>query len=103
MIFSRQQVCLNREIKIGGVLIDREKVYRFLGVIMDEKLNWSKHIATVKVKMATYVGMMHKLKYLLHLKARIQMFQSFVQSHLNYCSIVWALAAKSNIEHYISQ
>ena len=98
MIFSRQQICLNREIKIGGVLIDREKEARFLGVIVDEKLNWSKHIATVKAKMARYIGMMYKLKYFLPLKARIQIFQSFVQSHLNYCSIVWGFAAKSNIE-----
>ena len=98
MIFSRQQVFINREIKIGGVIIDREKEARFLGVIVDDKLNWSKHIATVKAKMARYVGMMYKLKYFLPLKARIQIFQSFVQSHLNYCSIVWGFAAKSNIE-----
>ena len=61
--FSRQQLCLNREIKIGGVLINREKEARFLGVIVDEKLNWYKHIATVKTKMARYVDMMYKLKY----------------------------------------
>ena len=37
MIFSRQQVCINREIKIGGVKIDREKDARFLGVIVDTR------------------------------------------------------------------
>ena len=51
MLFSRQQICFNREIKIGGVLIDREKEARFLGVVVDEKLNWSQYIAIVKVKM----------------------------------------------------
>ena len=48
--------------------------------------------------MARYVGLMYKVKYFLPLKARVQIFQSFVQSHLNYCSIVWGFAAKSNIE-----
>ena len=28
----------------------------------------------------------------------MQIFQSIIQSHLNYCSIVWELTAKSNIE-----
>ena len=28
----------------------------------------------------------------------MQIFQSLIQSHLNYCSIVWAFIAKSNIE-----
>ena len=63
MIFSKQQVCINREIKLGGIPIDREKEVRFLGVIVDEKLNWSKHIATIKAKIARYVGMMYKLKH----------------------------------------
>ena len=28
----------------------------------------------------------------------MQIFQSLIQSHLNYCSIVWGFTAKSNIE-----
>ena len=62
------------------------------------KSNWSKHISTVKTKMARYIGIIYKLKHVLPLKARIQIFQSMVQSHLNYCSLIWGFAAKSNIE-----
>ena len=41
---------------------------------------------------------MYKVKYFLPLKARVQIFQSFFQSHFHYCSTVWGIAAKSNIE-----
>ncbi len=48
--------------------------------------------------MARYVGIMYKLKQYLPLQARLQIFHSFVQSHLNYCSLVWGFASKSHIE-----
>jgi hypothetical protein len=41
---------------------------------------------------------MYKIKTFLPLKARLQIFHSFVQSHINYCSLVWGFSAKSNIE-----
>ena len=41
---------------------------------------------------------MYKLKSMLPLKTRIQIYHSFVQSHINYCSLVWGFSAKSYIE-----
>ena len=41
---------------------------------------------------------MYKLKSQLPVKVRIQIYHSFVQSHINYCSLVWGFSAKSNIE-----
>ena len=48
--------------------------------------------------MSRFIGVMHKIKNRLPIKARLQIFQSFVQSHLNFCSLVWGFAAKSHIE-----
>ena len=41
---------------------------------------------------------MYKLKNILPLKARLMIYNSLVQSHLNYCSLVWGTSSKSNIE-----
>ena len=41
---------------------------------------------------------MYRLKSSLPLRARIQIYHSFVQSHINYCSLVWGFSAKSNVE-----
>ena len=78
--------------------IERLKEARFLGVIVDEKLNWSAHIRTVKTKMARYIGVMYRIKHFLPVRARIQIFHSFVQSHINYCCLVWGFSCKSNID-----
>ncbi len=46
---------------------------------------------------------MYKIKQLLPIQVRLQMFHSFVQSHLNFCSLVWGFAAKSHIESLFSK
>ena len=63
MIFSRaKNIELPEPLRISGTPIERMHEARFLGVIVDESLNWSRHISTVQSKMARYVGIMYKIK-----------------------------------------
>ena len=45
---------------------------------------------------------MHKLKFIFPLKACLLIYQSFVQSHLNFCSSVWGFAKKSIIDQLLT-
>ena len=71
--------------------------------MINENLTWNDHISAIKAKMSRYVGVLYKLKKLLPLSARKNIFHSFVQSHLNFCSLVWGLGAKANIEPLFSE
>ena len=86
------------DLKICNRSIERKSVARFLGVLIDEKLKWSHHISAIKSKMARYVGIFYKIKSQLPLTSRLNLFQAHVQSHLNYCSLIWGFSCKSNIE-----
>ena len=99
MIFSRSRgIELPSPLVISNTAIERKKEARFLGVIIDESLSWSAHIKTVLSKMSRYVGIMYKIKKYLPVTARLQIFHSFVQSHINFCCLIWGFAAKSHIE-----
>ena len=104
MIFTRRRHSLlnSYEPYVGDTMIDRKKVARFLGVLLDEKLTWSYHITAIKAKMSRYIGSLYKLKKILPLKARLLLFNSLVQSHLNYCSLIWGLTNKCKIEQLFS-
>ena len=54
-------------------------------------------------KNVTLIGVIYKIKSQIPLQARIQIFQSFIQSHLNFCSLVWGFASKSHIETVFSK
>ena len=90
-------------IQIAGTTIERKTEARFLGVIVDEKLTWTSHITALKAKMMRYIGIMYKIKSRLPIKVRLQIYQSFVQSHINYCSLIWGFAAKSHIDALFSK
>ena len=100
MIFTRSRN-LNMEAfvpKIANIPIRRTTVARFLGVLIDDKLSWTEHIAAIKSKMSKYIGVLYKLKHILPLKARLTTFNSLVQSHINFCSLVWGSTTKSKID-----
>lgn len=104
MIFTRKRnLAYNTLIpKINGISIERKSVAKFLGVLVDDKLSWSQHIAAIKAKMSRYIGILYKLKKVLPLKARILTFNSLVQSHINYCSLVWGCTTKNKIDSIFS-
>ena len=83
--------------------IERKINARFLGVIINENLAWNNHILGIKAKMSRYVGILYKLKKLIPITARKNIFHSFVQSHLNYCCLVWGLGPKASIEPLFSE
>lgn len=99
MLFSRSRN-INQDYftpKIANIPIERKQVARFLGVLVDDKLTWTHQIAAIKSKMSKYVGVIFKLKGILPLSVRLAIYNSFVQSHLNYCSLIWGTCAKSNL------
>ena len=66
--------------------------------MINENLTWNDHVRAIKAKMGRYVGILYKLKIFLPLSTRKNIFHSFVQSHFNYCSLVWGLGSKASIE-----
>ena len=53
-------VYLTGPLLISNTEIERKQEARFLGVIVDESLNWTKQIKIIQLKISRYVGIMHK-------------------------------------------
>ena len=99
MIFANRKLHdLDFSPKIFSYEIEKKENALFLGVIINENLTWKEHTLAIRAKMSRYVGILYKLKNILPLNARKNIFHSFIQSHLNYCSLIWGLGAKSNVE-----
>ena len=71
---------------------------------MNENLNWTDHIAALKLKMSRNAGILFKVKGILPTKVIHTLYYCFIHSHLNYCSSVWGLDNKKSLEPiFISQ
>jgi len=67
----------------------QEEGVKFLGVIIDENLDWklqTKHV-TKKISKANYLLWRYKNRLNLNMKKTV--YESFVRSHITYCLSVW--------------
>ena len=86
MKFSRQNS--ERELPATLIIFGLKKIEHvreaiFLGVIGNENMTWEKHISTdLLSKMARYIGIMYKLKRILPLQTRIQIYHIVLSSRI---------------------
>ena len=99
MVFTnRRKINKEMDLFLSGVKIEYTERERFLGVIMDSSLSWAKHINLLAAKISRNVGIMYKLRGKVPHSILKNLYDSFVQSHLNYCSSVWGLGSKTSLQ-----
>ena len=93
MLFSRKTRDLNSiKIVIDSNLIECVKTFKYLGVIIDEKLNWNAHTKYLISKLSQANGAIYKLRKLVSRKTLTSIYNSLVGSHLNYEVLIWGSA-----------
>lgn len=71
-------------IKFDGHLIKRICSTKYLGVIIDENLNWSEHIKTLLDKVSSLTGIMYRIKQWLPIHCTRQIYFALIHSKLVY-------------------
>ena len=90
------------ELRIGGKAVDRvgenckEKTFKFLGHILDDRLLFSDHIDHISSKLISANFALAKSKNFLPLDIRKNIYRCLFESHLNFGSIIYG-AAKQTI------
>src|SRR5579872_4641501 len=99
MLFGSRSIPLNDEnseiqfkITIENENIAQVDSTKFLGVIVDQKLNWQQHNVYISLKISKSLNILNMLKYIIQKKCLISLYYSLVYPHLNYCIIVWGSA-----------
>ena len=84
-------------LQMDGIAIERVSICKFLGVIIDDKLNWKPHIAHITGIIARNVGVIKRIRYKINLKTALLLYDTMIVPCLYYCNIAWASSAKSNL------
>ena len=99
MIFHRSRIKPN---VINKVVIDNHdltqvKSAKYLGVIIDHKLNWIEHISYVKSKISKGIGIMYKARQFLTKKALLMLYHAYIYPYMTYCIEVWGCASQTQL------
>ena len=89
LMFNRKGQGNINQLKLGDSLIDRVSTTKFLGVWLDDQLNWKTHLNKLLSKLKCGLGMLQRSKELLSYKAKKLLYYGQVQSHLCYGLGVW--------------
>ena len=98
MIFKGlRKLDFSLRILFDGKTISQKDSSKMMGVIIDEKLNWSEHIGKVRAKVSRAIGILHKFSKILPSDTLKLIYYSILQPHLQYCNVWWGNAPKSLI------
>ena len=80
-------------VKINNQTLIKVKYTKFLGVIIDEYLNWAEHINTVKTKISRGIVISCKARRVLKSSTLVALYNSFIYPYIIYCIEVWGGAS----------
>ena len=89
------------QIKIRDQVIEKVKVSKFLGLQIDDKLNWKQHISHVQTKLSKTIAIMCKMRHYLNENTLRTIYCSLYLPYLNYCSEIWGNTYKTSTRKII--
>ncbi len=74
---------------INGAVIDRVLNFQFVGLTLDENLNWKGHMNKILNKISKSIGIINKVKHFIPMKTKVLIYNSLIVSHVNFCILAW--------------
>ena len=88
----------NFSIKINNIPIKNTNLNKYLGLVVDDKLNWENHLVYLQQKIIPLMGALHRCAEYLNEKNKYLIYNSYVLSHLRYLINIWGNTGIVNLK-----
>ena len=93
MIFSNKKKDVHElTVKINNKPLEKCSSYKYLGIIIDEKLNWGKHIEYICKKVSKACGALAKIRHCASLELQREIYYALFYSYVRYGISIWGNA-----------
>ena len=97
VLFSCKKSSLSHpQLIFNGIAVAKVNDQKHLGLILDSRLSFEKHINEKIIKAKKIVGILKHLSRFLPLKTLDHMYKALVRSHLDYCDISYHIPSHQN-------
>ena len=79
---------------INGTIIKQVSHAKFLGVTIDENLDWDQHISDLRRKLYHSLATLNRIKHFIPEKFYKDLYYTLFESSITYCISVWGVAQK---------
>lgn len=77
------------KIQMNDSEIEQVQSFKFLGIVIDENLNWKSHLNAIRGKVLGALGILARLKNMLPPHTKMKIYHSLISCHLNYGLLLW--------------
>ena len=88
MLFTNRLIIKNIQVKLSDALLEEVTTFKYLGVMIDNKLKFQDQIDIVNVNLSRFCGLTYRLSKRLNQSTAKNLYFACVHSTLIYCLIV---------------
>ncbi len=82
----------------NNIVIHRVNSAKYLGIILDEKLNWTDHVSALRQTVVKYAGSFKIIARHVPITSKIQLYYAYVYSRIHYGIEVYGHISSQNIK-----
>ena len=90
MVFTQKKCSSIKPIvSLNGSVLERVQTIKFLGVVLNDQLNWKDHKIYIKTKISKNIGIINRCRKILNSNEILSMYNCFVLPYISYCLPLW--------------
>ena len=99
LISNKKNIDLNNiDIRINEDKIELVNEIKYLGVVIDNKLNFEANVNYICKKVGKKVGVLARLRNQLNCQQKISIYKTIIEPHFTYCSTILFLSKQSDLD-----
>ena len=103
MVFCRRVIYFPLSpVLLNANPIPMSYVVKFLGLMIDFKLNFKSHIHKIQNSLSKACGILYQIRKRIPLQAAKLIYMAIALPYLNYCNTVWSSCSPSNLQRLIT-
>ena len=103
LYFSNRGSNGDQNIVLGGESVSVVNNCKFLGVFLDNRLNFVSHIQYIYNKISKHSGILYRIKNNLTLEAKLSYYYAFIYPYLSYNVCVWGSTYSTHLQPLVIQ
>ena len=92
---SHASVISPASVQFGCFVINIVESIKILVVTFMHNFSWNLHVSTIRCKMNSMLGVIHRLNFSLNADFLLKIYSMFIASYVNYCLPVWGNCSHS--------
>ena len=99
MFLSRNKdVGYENKLTVDNIDITSSDSIHILGVELDKNLKFNRHTDEICSQAGKQINALKRIKHYLDKDSKMTIYNSYINSNFNHCSVVWMLTNKTNVE-----